>query len=241
MNHLFIANWKMNLSLKEAEVLCREIDLLRDSKSDIIICSPELYILPLKEKFSSICFANQNVSEIKENFGAYTGETSAYMLAQQGIKYAIIGHSERRKLFGETNETVKAKAENCLQAGLTPIICLGEDSINRKKGDYLEFIGEQILHSISKTDKEVIIAYEPIWSIGTGVVPTSEQIKEVARYIGKIIEEHGLLENGFKLVYGGSVSSENIRDILSVAEISGVLIGKASLDREEFFKIFQGE
>jgi triosephosphate isomerase len=239
MNHIFIANWKMNQSLDSALNFCQKLEYSKVYKENILICAPQLYLLSLKEQFKTIKFAAQDVSKVQDNFGAYTGEVSALMLREQGIKYSLIGHSERRLNFSESDEIVKIKANNSIKVGITPIICIGEALKEREKGNYFEIIEKQIINSVPLIDQKIIIAYEPLWSIGTGLTPTNEQIEEIFSFILKILVDKGMLEKNIKLVYGGSVNSKNIENILSIKNIAGVLVGGASLNIDEFIKICQ--
>ncbi|MDF2965222.1 MAG: tpiA [Rickettsiaceae bacterium] len=233
MDYTFIANWKMNFTFELAHDFCEKLENSPAPREHIILSVPELYLLPLKQHFRALKFASQDVSIVQEKFGSYTGEVSAYMLKEHGINHTIIGHSERRKYFNETNEIIKSKINNCINAGITPIVCVGESRQERENGVYLEAITQQIHASIPPGCQDYILAYEPLWSIGTGIIPSHEQIEEITSYL----YQEAILENDVKIVYGGSVESKNVRDILNIPGISGVLIGKASLDAEEFIKL----
>ncbi len=179
----------------------------------------------------------------QELVGSFTGDISASMLTKVGCEYVILGHSERRLApHFETNEIVAKKIESALSQNLTPIICVGESRSTRDSGQHLEFISQQIVNSIphaeAGTFKKLIIAYEPIWSIGTGITPTVEQISEVTQLVRKIFSEEffGIAEEYF-LLYGGSVTSKNSKEILAIPGINGLLVGSASLDAEEFVNI----
>jgi triosephosphate isomerase len=172
--------------------------------------------------------------------GSFTGNISASMLNKIGCKYVIVGHSERREQCIETNEMIAKKAATAFNQGLTPIICVGEDKATRNQGKHLHFLYKQVMESIPQNMKfkKLVIAYEPIWSIGTGVTPSMKEIAEAAKLIKQIVNEKfpGAAEEFFML-YGGSVTSENSKEILSVPGVDGLLVGKASLDAEEFLKI----
>jgi len=172
--------------------------------------------------------------------GSFTGDISAAMLKKVGCQYVIIGHSERRAGHFETNEIISKKAKAVLDEKMIPIICVGESKEIRDQSKHLEFVYKQLMNSIPKDVKfeKLVIAYEPIWSIGTGVTPTLEQIAEVAKLIKKIFSEKlSEIADEYFLLYGGSVTSQNSKEILAINGIDGLLVGKASLDAEEFVKI----
>ncbi|MBM5781930.1 MAG: triose-phosphate isomerase [Pelagibacterales bacterium] len=175
-----------------------------------------------------------------EDYGSFTGDISASSLKKIGCEYVILGHSERRAGHFENNKIVAKKVTAALKQNLTPIICVGESKEIRDQSKHLEFVYKQVMNSVPQDLKfeKLIIAYEPIWSIGTGVVPTAEQIREMAKLIKKIFAEklNGIASQYFML-YGGSVTSQNSADILKIENVNGLLVGKASLDAEEFFKI----
>lgn len=175
-----------------------------------------------------------------ENSGSFTGDISADMLQKIGCEYVILGHSERRTSHFETDELVAKKVRAALAKDLTPIICVGESKETREAGKHLEFVLRQIINSVPSDVKfeRLVIAYEPIWSIGTGVVPTAEQVAEMAKFIKRIFDEKfaGVAQEYFVL-YGGSVTSQNSAEILAIENINGLLVGKASLDADEFLKI----
>ncbi len=175
-----------------------------------------------------------------ENSGSFTGDISAEMLQKIGCEFVILGHCERRAGHFESDELIAKKVRAALAKDLIPIICVGENKETRDQNKHLEFVYRQIMNSVPWDVKfeKLIIAYEPIWSIGTGIVPTSDQIKEMAKLIKKIFDEKmsGLAQQYFTL-YGGSVNSQNSAEILAIENINGLLVGKASLDAEEFLKI----
>ncbi len=175
-----------------------------------------------------------------ENSGSFTGDISAEMLQKIGCQYVILGHSERRAGHLESDELVAKKVRAALAKDIIPIICVGESKEIREQGKHLEFVYRQIINSVPADVKfeKLVIAYEPIWSIGTGVVPTADQIKEMAKLIKKIFDEKmkGLAQEYFTL-YGGSVTAQNSAEILKIENINGLLVGKASLDADEFLKI----
>ena len=175
-----------------------------------------------------------------EESGSFTGETSAAMLVKVGCEYVILGHSERRAGNFESDEIVAKKIKTALAQKLTPIICVGESQETRDSGKHLEFVYRQIMNSIPQDVQfeKMIIAYEPIWSIGTGITPTVAQIAEIAKLIKKIFnEKFANRAKEYFMLYGGSVSSQNSAEILAIENVNGLLVGKASLDSEEFLKI----
>jgi len=175
-----------------------------------------------------------------EKSGSFTGDVAAEMLHKIGCAYVILGHSERRANHFETDQIIAKKVQAALTAELTPIICVGESKEIRDQKKHLEFVYKQLKNSVPQDVKfkKLIIAYEPIWSIGTGVTPTIEQIAEMAKLIKQVFREKfaGIADEYFML-YGGSVTSQNSKEILAVANVDGVLVGKASLDANEFIKI----
>ncbi len=175
-----------------------------------------------------------------ENSGSFTGSVSAEMLSKVSCQYVILGHSERRQYQFETDEMVAKKVAAALAQNITPIICVGESKETRDAGRHLEFVYKQVMHSIPENAQfeKMVIAYEPIWSIGTGVTPTATEIAEMAHLFKKVFAEKfaGRAKEYFML-YGGSATSQNSKEILSIDGVSGLLVGKASLDVEEFIKI----
>lgn len=172
--------------------------------------------------------------------GSFTGDVSAESLHKIGCEYVILGHSERRSGHFETSEIVAKKVKAALDESLTPIICVGESKEIRDQNQHLEFVRDQILKSIPVGEEfgKLVIAYEPIWSIGTGVVPSLEQISEMTEFIKKIFDEKfSESAKQYFMLYGGSVTAQNSKEILAIENVGGLLVGKASLDAEEFFKI----
>jgi triosephosphate isomerase len=175
-----------------------------------------------------------------ETSGSFTGDISAESLKKIGCEYVILGHCERRSGHFETDEIVAKKAAAAVAQNIVPIICVGENQEIRDRGKHLEFVYKQIMNSVPKDIKfeKLVIAYEPIWSIGTGVLPTSEQIKEMAKLIKKIFDEKmPEVAQEYFMLYGGSVSVQNSAEILAIQGVDGLLVGKASLDSKEFLEI----
>ena len=227
---------------KEAKKLIKElIPLVEKSKADVVICTPLLLLrcgqADKRYKYSRGC---SNIHF--EEKGAYTGEVSADMLVDIGVKYVIIGHSERRQ-YGDTDETVNLKLKTALSKGLIPIVCCGESLQQRELGVTNELIRTQIKAAFAGVEKEqaknVIIAYEPIWAIGTGKTATSEQANDACRVIRCVIEEmyNKSTADSIRIQYGGSMNASNAAELLSKPDIDGGLIGGASLKADEFSKI----
>jgi triosephosphate isomerase len=240
MKPLIIANWKMNFSLKEAISYCEELSQNIHNKG-VIISPPAPYLAYLADKFSSINFCAQNISFF-ENNGSYTGEYSASIIKSCGVNYALIGHSERRKLFSETDTIIAKKIENSINAGITPIICIGESIEQRRNGTYKEFILSQLHNSLQIKSipiyQKLIIAYEPISSIGTGIIPTNDELIQTFEIINSFIKQSAVA-NKVLLVYGGSVNLDNVTQIVSLKDIDGVLIGNASFNYKNLSKILK--
>ena len=235
-----IANWKLNGSRSLInEFLDRFTSF--DSHNYVVLCPPNLFLSDFN-KFSAIgnCFiGSQNVSEY--NNGAYTGEISAEMLADNQIVHSIVGHSERRTLLEETDEKINLKIKQLLNCNIIPILCIGENSEQRNTNTFKKFINlqlEKAFKNIIIDDQSIIIAYEPIWSIGTGVTPEISQINEVHDLIRtKMKQLYPNNVNQFKILYGGSVNLKNYHLILSSKAVDGVLVGGASLDSKSFYEI----
>jgi len=242
--YILVANWKMNKTIEECGSFVDKFMnlILHKSKSKVIFCPPFSALFYMDEllKDTSFDLGAQNVHWEKE--GAFTGEVSAEMLKSTGATYVIVGHSERRQLFGDTDESVNKRMKAALSNGLTPIMCIGETIEERKSGNTLDVIGRQLkngLDGISNLDIEnIIFAYEPVWAIGTGERAEPNMIDEVHNDIRKIL--NGLGVDGsdeIAILYGGSVNQNNIKDLLELNEVNGFLIGGASLDADEFASI----
>ena len=245
MRKKFIAgNWKMNMLPNEAINYIQTLEsLVKDSENEIIICAPyiDLFYVLLNAQNTNIKIGAQNM-HWKEN-GAYTGEISGKMLKSIGIQYVIIGHSERRQYFRETDDNVNKKVKTAFENCIRPIICVGENLSQRESGNAINIITEQTklaLDGLSNEQVEnCIIAYEPIWAIGTGKTATNNDannaIKSIRNEISKIYGQN--VANRVIIQYGGSVKSSNAKELLSMSDIDGALVGGASLDAYEFSKI----
>ena len=233
---LIIANWKMNLEEASAIDLGKRISNAQDLSTDVVICPSDILIKSLKDLASpNFAIGAQNCCSHKDDFGAYTGDISALMLKSMGCEYVIIAHSERRKYHHENHESISAKIANAHRAGLTPIICVGETLSQREQNQSEDVITEQL--SVITDSKNSIIAYEPIWAIGTGKTPSLTEINQMHQHIRNILAEK--FENKFKLVYGGSVKQDNAKLILAQSEVDGLLVGAASLDFNQFYQIIK--
>ncbi len=237
-------NWKMNKLPNEAiELIEKLTPLVKNTDSEVIVCVPyiDLFYVLMQTQGTNIKVGAQNMHW--EEKGAYTGEISGSMLSKMGVEYVIIGHSERRAYFAETDETVNKKIKSALSYGLKPIVCVGESLEQRETGVAKDIITKQTelaLDGIDAKDLEnIIIAYEPIWAIGTGKTATKEDANESIKWIReKIVEIYGQqVADGVIIQYGGSVKSSNAKDLFEMSDIDGGLVGGASLDAEEFAKI----
>ena len=237
-------NWKMNMLPGEAIEFIEElIPLVKDTENEVILCVPytDLFYALLTAQNTNIKIGAQNMHY--EEKGAYTGEISAQMLKSINVEYVIIGHSERRQYFNETDETVNKKIKAAFANGLKPIVCVGETLEQRENGETVKIITNQTKLALEGlTDEQVkntIIAYEPIWAIGTGKTATSEDannsIKAIRDEICQIYGQN--VANGVIIQYGGSVKSSNAKELFEMSDIDGGLVGGASLKSEEFSKI----
>ena len=236
-------NWKMNMTPSEAVKLCDELkDLVKSDDVDVVYCVPAIDIVPVVEaaKGTNIQVGAENM--YFEESGAYTGEIAPNMLTDAGVKYVIIGHSERREYFAESDETVNKKVLKAFEHDITPIICCGETLTQRKQGIYIDWIRMQIKIAFQNVTadqaKKAVIAYEPIWAIGTGKVATTDQAQEVCAAIrvciGEIYDE--ATAAAIRIQYGGSVSGASAPELFAQPDIDGGLVGGASL-KPDFGKI----
>ncbi len=234
MNPIIIANWKMNIKFSDAIALAQKFESANHS-SQFFLAPPTPYLAYLAKILVKTKICAQDISSIKE-LGSYTGENSATIIKSCGINHSIIGHSERRTIQRESNSVVRKKVENCIEAGITPIVCIGETLESRQNKNFKEFIIEQINSSIPSNAHNLIIAYEPVWAIGSGISPKPEEIYEIVELIKKSAKVELVAKNA-QLVYGGSVSSRNFAQIIKVPGLSGVLMGSASIDESEMSSI----
>ncbi len=241
---LIAGNWKMHMTVAEAVALVEEIGKgAGGAPGDTLVAPPftALGAAVAAARGSSIAVAAQNMHFEKQ--GAFTGEVSAPMLVDAGVSHVIVGHSERRQLFGETDEGVAKKTRAALAAGLVPIACVGETLAEREAGRTMEVVGRQagaILDAVSADEAaRVVVAYEPVWAIGTGKVATPEQAQEVHAFLrSRIAAKHGTATAGaLRLLYGGSVKPDNVKGLMALPDVDGALVGGASLEAGSFLKL----
>ena len=246
---IIAGNWKMNKTIAEAVEFVNDIKgKLNDADVDVVICAPFTLLKDLKEvtKGSNIKIGAQNM-HFAEN-GAFTGEISSTMLKELSIDYVIIGHSERRQYFSETNETCNKKVLKALEVGIDPILCCGETLEERETDKTKDVVKTQVISGLANVKAEdlskVIIAYEPIWAIGTGKTATAKQANDVISYIREVIASlYGELANQVRIQYGGSVKPSNVVEIMGQSDIDGALVGGASLEPSDYIALvnYQGE
>ena len=243
---IIAGNWKMNKTPAEAKALIEELlPLVKDADCGVIVCTP---FLDLETAVNTAAGSNVKVGAQNCHWaasGAFTGEIPASMIKGVGAEYVIIGHSERRQYFGETDETVNKRTRAVLDAGLTVILCCGELLDERNQGIMEEVVGKQIkvaLGGVSEEElKNVIIAYEPVWAIGTGVTATADQAQEACKFIRELIAKLYSAEaaEGITIQYGGSMNAKNAAELLSKEDVDGGLIGGASLKAPDFAAIVE--
>lgn len=246
--NIVAGNWKMNKDYEEGRTLAREVVAkLQPSDTIVILGTPYIHLKGVSHIISGVnnlCLAAQNCHQ--EEDGAYTGEISTAMLTSVGCDYVILGHSERRDYFEESNELINAKVKKTLAAGMLPIFCCGEKLPVREAGDQEKLVAQQIkegLFDLSVEDfSKVVIAYEPVWAIGTGVTASPAQAQEMHAFIRSLVaEQYGEdLANATSILYGGSVKPSNAKELFSQADVDGGLVGGASLNANDFLAIVAG-
>ena len=246
---LIAGNWKMNLNHLEAIAVTQKLAFLLNERdyevSDIAVFPPFVDIRSVQTLIDGdrlpLLYGAQDLSPFPS--GAYTGDISGLMLAKLGCTFVIVGHSERRSHHHESNEIVNSKVKSALSHGLTPILCIGESDEVRSSSNHIEFVMEQLSASLAGITpaqvKKVVLAYEPIWAIGTGKSATAEDAQEMAEAIrARIVKlANSQVASQIRILYGGSVKASLIKEIMACSDIDGVLVGGASLDPEEFAKI----
>lgn len=240
-----VGNWKMNLTLEEGVEFAKSLRKSLQNKNEIIsgICPPFTFLKDISRALegSSICVGAQNIHSEKN--GAYTGEISALMVKDAGCTHVLVGHSERRHLFGEIDSFINAKMKTALSIDLKPIFCIGETLNEREEGKTEYVVKNQLkngLLGIARNHvEELVIAYEPVWAIGTGKTASPEQANEVHSFIrGFLTDEYGKdVAGSVYIQYGGSVKPENTKELIAQPEIDGLLVGGASIKLESFLKI----
>lgn len=239
---LIAGNWKMNGMRKDLSQVRALRKLSARATVDIAICPPATLLGALREtvRGSKIALGGQDCHA--NTHGAHTGDISAEMIKSEGAKYVIVGHSERRSDHGEDNKVVAAKVVAAHRADLVAIMCLGETLAERKKGDALKVIGQQLRGSLPTgvSSKNTVIAYEPVWAIGTGLTPTSQEIEQAHAHLRRaLVRLCGADGEKIRILYGGSVKPDNAREILSLANVNGALVGGASLKAKDFGAIIK--
>lgn len=241
---IIAGNWKMNKGINETRELLTEIkNMDLGHKVEVVVCPPFTSLSEASNilKSTEIGLGSQNMHW--EDKGAYTGEISAHMLKEIGCKYVIIGHSERRQYFGETDETVNLKVKTALKNKLIPIVCVGENIEQRKNGETEAVVSEQVRKGVAGLTQEeienIVIAYEPIWAIGTGISSKGEDANDVAKLIRDVLKDifNDKVSESIRIQYGGSVNPGNIREYMNQTEIDGALVGGASLKADDFIKL----
>lgn len=239
--NIIAGNWKMNFSSEKAKSFLSELlPKVNNSKCEVVICPPftALHVAQEQLKGSTVKLGAQNI-HFEEN-GAFTGEVSAEMLKDLGVTYVILGHSERRTYFNETDETVNKKIFTCLKHDFIPILCVGETLEQRENGEMEKVLENQVkkaFANVSKEDaKKIVIAYEPIWAIGTGKTATSEDANDVIGFIRSVVKNvyDNEVSDNVVILYGGSVKPNTISEQMAMENIDGALVGGASLDVNDF-------
>ncbi|MDR0985105.1 MAG: triose-phosphate isomerase [Endomicrobium sp.] len=246
--NLIVGNWKMNKTIPEAVTFLKDLKYsivnINTNELEIVVCPTftALYSVNKEIRNSNIKLGAQNVYFAKN--GAFTGEISAEMLKDVGCSYVIIGHSERRQYFKETNKNIGRKIKAVLELNLIPIICIGETEKENASNIAFDIIKKQILDSLKelKLSKDmassIVLAYEPVWAIGTGKIATAEQIQKMHYFIRKICTQMSNLKDiNIKIIYGGSVNSNNVVDFINKPDVDGILVGSASLEISSFLNI----
>ena len=240
---IFAANWKMNMSADESEAFLSEfLSAERPAEAQVLIFPPALYLSRMSEmtRDSMIRIGAQNI--YWERSGAFTGEISASMVWGSGARYVICGHSERRHIFGESSEMVSRKARAAQAEGLIPVICVGETLEEREADETEEVLQSDTMSSLAALtpDKNIIVAYEPVWAIGTGLTASPADAQSAIAFIRKQIRDlWGNIADEIHILYGGSVKPNNIAELMACPDIDGALIGGASLEAESFLEIIR--
>lgn len=240
---LIMGNWKMNTSREEGLQLAKALaEGLSAGSQEVAVCVPFVYVSDIRNALSgsSIAVGAQNVAD--QASGAYTGEVSATMLADCGVKYALVGHSERRSYYGDTNQSVADRFCQALKQNIIPVLCVGETLEEREQDRTFQVVDEQLDAVIDAAGIEAfekaVIAYEPVWAIGTGKTATDEQAQEVHKYIRqRIAERSAAVAEKVQILYGGSVKPDNAKALFAMPDIDGGLVGGASLDAKGFLQI----
>ncbi len=244
MKKLIVGNWKMNGGLASNEALLSSVLQGASALSgvELAVCVPAPYLAQVQSQLqgSAMAWGSQDVSA--HDRGAYTGEVSAHMLKDFACRYAIVGHSERRQYHGESDEAVAAKAQRALAAGITPIVCVGETLAEREAGQTEAVVRRQlaaVIHTVGHCSSELVVAYEPVWAIGTGLTATPEQAQQVHAVLRAQLMAASERAHRVRILYGGSMNAGNAASLLAQTDIDGGLIGGASLEPVDFLSIAQ--
>jgi triosephosphate isomerase len=239
---LAIANWKLNGDVALVNQMAEALNKREDLSTEAVVCPSYPFLSLLSARKLKFSIGAQNVS--KHSHGAYTGEVSASMLSVFDVKYVIIGHSERRAMYGETDQIVAEKFAQAVEEGLTPVLCVGETEAQRESNETETVIETQVKAVVEKVGisafNQAVIAYEPVWAIGTGKTATTEQAQQVHQFIRALIASYDeVIADALPILYGGSVNSSNSKALFAQEDIDGGLVGGASLKVEEFLAICQ--
>lgn len=246
--NIVAGNWKMNTTVQEGVSLAQEVNSelkgRKDVKCDVVICVPFTHLVSVNQVIDQNLLGLGAENCADKISGAYTGEVSAQMVASTGANYVILGHSERRQYYGEINDTLKAKTRLALDNNLTPIFCVGEVLEERENGTYNDVVKAQVeaLFDLSSEDfSKIIIAYEPVWAIGTGKTATAEQAQDMHAHIRKVIEgKYGKeIADNTSILYGGSCKPSNAKELFAKPDVDGGLIGGAALKADSFMGIVE--
>ena len=229
----FVANWKLNGDFKFIDQFIDNLRVPKNNSKCVVICPTSIHLDYLSRKKNNFYIGAQNVSENHE--GAFTGEISCNAFLDLNIEFCILGHSERRQLFNETNNDVCLKSTRVIEYKIVPIVCIGETLEEKENGKTNDVLSKQLEDSIpiSSNADNTIIAYEPVWAIGTGLTPTLDEINKTHEFI----KNHNYKFSNYKILYGGSVKASNAKEIVSLSNVDGALIGGASLKSDDFTKI----
>ncbi|MDP2917938.1 MAG: triose-phosphate isomerase [bacterium] len=241
-NTLIVGNWKMQTSLKEGRELAQELEsALAAEDAEVVVCPPFTHLSSIKTHLRKIKLGAQDL--FWEERGAYTGEISPLTLREIGCSYVIVGHSERRQYLAETDKMANQKVKAALAHSLKPILCVGESKSEREKDQTLEIVEKQLRLALDGVNDlaELIIAYEPIWAVGSGKTPDPSDANNVARYLKQVIEKKYPKQDkeSVRILYGGSVNGKNVHSFVAQEDLSGVLVGGESVDSDEFIKIIK--
>ena len=231
----FIANWKLNGNFEFIDRFIRGLEMPDDIYKCVVVCPTSIHLDYISHKKKNFYIGAQNISQ--HNEGPFTGEISCHSLSDLSIDFCIVGHSERRQIFYENNTDINLKTQNLISKKIIPIVCIGETLEEKEKGKTNEVLQKQLQEGISLFSKSnnTLIAYEPIWAIGTGLTPSYKEINLTHDFI----RNHEKRFKNFKILYGGSVNASNAKEILSLSNVDGVLVGGASLKSDEFSNIIK--